>query len=590
MLVLPPPNDRVSILAIEGACTAIAFAIAFVLPRAGSSLFFCIEKAFAKLARRRHLSILLVGLSAFLLRLAILPLHPIPQPYYTDDFSFLFAGETFALGRITNPTPAMWTHFETMHITMYPTYASMFFPAQGMVLAAGKLLFGNPWFGMLCTSALMCAAICWMLQAWLPPQWALLGGILAVLRIGLFSYWIDTYVGAGLLVALAGALVLGSLPRLMKSVHLRYALLLTIGMLILANSRPYEGLLLCIPVGIALGHWLFFGKLRPSRGALLRASVLPLLLIVATGTWMAYYNYRNFGSPLTLPYTIDRATYAVAPHFLWEKEAPIPFYRYQAIHDYYMKIELPEFQRIHSVSGFIPQTLLKGLRTFLFFAEFALIPPLIMMRHLFLDRRIRFLMLCMIPLLIGLIAEAGIRPYYLAPFTAAFYAIGLQAMRHLRQWKPGGQPVGSTILRFMISICVVMGALDLWAKPLHLGVPSSPGSGWACDCVGPAQLGAERASFQAQLEKLPGKHLVLVRYATNHEAGEEWVYNSPDIDASKVIWAREAETNDNGSENEKLIAHYKDRQVWLAQPDTTPASLVPYPIPAPPINLASATH
>jgi hypothetical protein len=132
---------------------------------------------------------------------------------FPDDFSFLLAADTFAHGRLTNPTPAMWTHFESFHITMQPTYMSMYFPGQGLLLAAGKLLFGNPWFAVLMCSALMCAAICWMLQAWLPPGWALLGGILAMLRLGLFSYWVNTYTGGALITALGGALVLGALPR-----------------------------------------------------------------------------------------------------------------------------------------------------------------------------------------------------------------------------------------------------------------------------------------------------------------------------------------------------------------------------------------
>ena len=73
----------------------------------------------------------------------------------------------------------------------------MYFPGQGLVLAASKLFFGNPWIGLLIVSALMCAALCWMLQAWLPPSWALLGGVIAVLRLGVFSYWTNTYHAAG---------------------------------------------------------------------------------------------------------------------------------------------------------------------------------------------------------------------------------------------------------------------------------------------------------------------------------------------------------------------------------------------------------
>jgi hypothetical protein len=592
ILVPPSANTNVSILAIEGALTAIAVAVAFVLPRLGSSVFPPIEKAFSLVARRRKLSVLLVGLAAFVLRLALLPIQPIPQPYYTDDFSFLFAADTFAHGHITNLTPPMWTHFETMHIDMHPAYMSMFFPAQGLALAAGKVLFGHPWFGQLLAMALMCAALCWMLQAWLPAPWALLGGILAILRLGLFSYWIDTYTGGGAVAALGGALVLGALPRLLRQVRTRDATILAIGILILANSRPYEGFLLCLPVALALAFWLGRGKRRPSPAILLKAAVLPVFLLIAGASWMAYYNYRNFGSPTTLPYTVNRATYAVAPHFLWQRPSPEPAYRYKAIHDYYTKVELPEYQKLHSKSSFLPQTLLKGLRTFLFFAEFALIPPLLMLPRVFCDRRIRFLLLGMIPMTIGVVAEAGIRPYYLAPFTAAFYAIGLQAMRHLKQWKPGSQPVGGAMQRMLVTLCFATAALDAAAKPLHLGQPPTPGSGWACECLGDPQPGAERAKIESALEHLPGQQLVLVRYAPNHQASEEWVYNAPEIDSSKVIWAREIDNSEDQhpNPNSELLRYYSNRKVWLVQPDTTPATLTPYPASENAANIAEIPH
>src|SRR5258708_7157769 len=238
MVLSSAPKDGPSLILIEGGLTAIAFAVAFCLPRLGSAWFSRVERAFGRLARRKNLSVAVVGSAALLLRLAILPLCPIPQPFVHDDFSFLLAANTFASGRLANPTPPMWTHFESFHITMQPTYMSMYFPAQGLVLAAGKVLAGHPWFGLLVVTALMCSAICWMLQAWLPPTWALLGGILVVLRIGLFSYWIDTYSGGGSIAALGGALVLGALPRFMKKARFRDALLLAAGGLHFCTCPP----------------------------------------------------------------------------------------------------------------------------------------------------------------------------------------------------------------------------------------------------------------------------------------------------------------------------------------------------------------
>src|SRR5271166_3429645 len=241
MILIPVRESGASLRLIEGSLMVIAVVTAFCLPTLGSRYLSRVEQAFGKLARRQGLAVAVVGLTAFTLRLAMLPLCPIPGPFVPDDFSFLLAGNTFALGRLTNPTPAMWLHFESIQLTMQPTYMSMYFPAQGLILAAGKVLFGHPWFGLLCINALMCAALCWMLQAWLPPSWALLGGVLVVLRIGLFSYWINTYSGGGCIAALGGALILGALPRLTRTARPRYGVLLATGIAILVLCRPYEG-------------------------------------------------------------------------------------------------------------------------------------------------------------------------------------------------------------------------------------------------------------------------------------------------------------------------------------------------------------
>ena len=308
MVLSSAPEQGTSLILIEGGLTAIAFAMAFCLPRLGSIYFARIERAFARLARRKSLSVAVVGFAAFLLRLAILPLCPIPLPFLPDDFSFLLAADTFASGRLTNPTPAMWMHFESIHVTMKPTYMSMYFPAQGLVLAAGKVLTGHPWYGVLVMSALMCAAICWMLQAWLPPSWALLGGILAVLAPWplqlLDQYLLRWRLDRGLL---AGALVLGALPRFMKAARLRYGLLLAVGVILARNCPPYEGLLLCLPVAVVLGRWMFFGKNRPAA-----QSCFAALLSLGAHRCCRQHGWATTttaysGSPLTPPYTINRA-------------------------------------------------------------------------------------------------------------------------------------------------------------------------------------------------------------------------------------------------------------------------------------------
>ena len=552
MHIAPGLTLQHSLEIVEIALTLFALLLAFGAPSLGSTAFDAIERGARKLAARPSLAILLVALAAPAIRLSILPWRPIPRPAIHDEFSYLLAADTFASGRLTNSTHPLWTHFETFHVNQFPTYMSMYFPGQGMALAFGQRFLGGPWFAVCASIGLMCGAVCWMLYGWLPPGWALLGGALVVLRVGVASYWMDSYWG-GALPALGGALVLGALPRIMRRPQVRTTLLLGLGFAIFLNTRPYEGLLLSLPAAAALLAWMLR---RRAYWRLIGARVvIPLsILLLITAAAMASYNARVFGNPLTPPYRINRATYAVAPVFIWQSLRPQPVYRHEVMRRFYLEWERSVFEKARTWAGFLQNLSVKTGLAMAFFLGPLLAVPLIMLPRLRRDRRWRFFAAATVVFAAGQSLNAFSVPHYFSPATGLVYAVLLLSMRHLRGWRYRNQPVGLFLVRILPLLCAVTLAFQIVRS------------------AGTPRKDPPRANIEHRLEALPGPQLAIVRYAPDHDYMGEWVYNHADIDGAKVVWARDMDRD----HNRQLLDYFKDRQAWLIEPDQTPPRLSPY--------------
>lgn len=542
-----------------------AVGAALVFPRVGSRWFRTVEQQCSKLAQRRRLAVLAVGLLALALRAAVLPIRPIPLPEGPDEFSYLLAADTFAHGRVTNPTHPMWAHFEVCHILQKPTYMSKYFPAQGLLLAAGQVAAGNPFWGVWFSMGLACAAICWMLQGWMPPGWALLGGALAAMRLATFSYWGNSYWG-GAAAAIGGALVLGAVRRLRRSLQARDALALGVGIVILANSRPYEGFFLGLGVAIAFAAWLW-GKKQPPLGMIVKRAVAPLLLLlIPAGYAMGYYFWRVTGSPFRTPYFAYEAAHNPVPNFPWQPMKALPESYPNGMEPLCLVWSLRHYQFAREHPVILAWEKARDLANF-FLGPLLMMPVVVLLlaqcKKFFAGLRgpgktRLLLLLCALPL-VAMALPTYFFPHYAAPLTGALYALAIQSMRQLRLWQWRGQPVGLQLTRAVPVLAVVVLVLQAGLLVLQNGFPISTQD-------------LERSSILAQLNGQSGGQLVIVRCVSDYEAGEPWVYNHADIDAAKAVWAWDM----GASANEELIRYFKDRRAWLLETGESPPKLVPY--------------
>jgi hypothetical protein len=604
----------------------VCIALVWPNPGLGEPLLTWVKHKFSAFAQRKRLGVLAIGAITILARVALLPWMPVPQPKVHDEFSYLLAADTFAHGRLANPPHPLWIFFDTFHVIQHPTYSSMYPPAQGMTLAVGKLL-GNPWIGVLLSVAAMCMAITWMLQGWVDPEWALLGGVLVLSRFGLFSYWLNSYWG-GAVAATGAALVMGALPRVLEDQRPRDAIILGAGAGILATSRPVEGFIFCILVGAAL----LWGALRgdsSARRTYAKQIFAPLAVVLGCAVaFIAYYNWRVTVNPLIFPHLIEQRQYIRTALFLWQHNKPPIAYSNPQFDDFYHNFLPSLYQASWPAAG--GQLEWKSTWFWQFFIGPALTIPFLALPWVLKDRR-TWLLLAQVALCsLGLWIIVYFSPHYAAPLMVTIVLLMMQGMRLLNGWQFRGHPIGAGLTRLIVlfslfigpvyfahmvmpqphplvtrlhqraALIMIVAAVALLAARLVSSLAARPRVGrspliGACELLLVAGIMLQAAVIQMdlypdnyafvddlsepfrkpveqQLAALPGKHLVLVRYSKDHNSGEEYVYNDADIDNAKTVWAREIP----GMDLAPLLNYFRNRDVWVYEPDVDDESVAPY--------------
>jgi hypothetical protein len=498
--------------------------------------------------------ILLVGGLAFVACAAVGFGIQIPEPWVHDEFSYLLAADTFAHGRLTNPTPPRWMHFETFHVIQQPTYASKFPPAQGLVLAFGQMVLGHPIAGVWLSSAAACAAIAWMLLAWLPRRWAWTGTAIAILSTSIVGSWAQSYWG-GAVAAAGGALVYGGLRRLVDGAGhpVREATLLGFGLVVLALSRPFEGLLTALPALLLLCGWGMRALAVGRRLELVRAAV-PVFLIGGLGlAWLGYYDWKVTGDPLRPPYQLYLDAYGTVPPFLF-LPLETTAYRHrpmERMHGQWERRQYESQQPWPRRPAYAPNKLAE---TWKFFLGVAGTLALLGLPWALGDRWNRLALgVCLLVVATNVFAVTFANTHYFAPLTALLVLLQVQGLRQLLR----APPLLSRILAAVLVAALAWGFRERLAEhPTRAEYFSET-----------------RAEIIDLLDAQPGDDLVLTWIEEDQPFHDEWVFNGADLPGAGVVFARAIGPDSDA----RLIAAFPNRRIWRLTVSLGELRLQPHP-------------
>ena len=506
----------------------------------------------AFLAQNGSRACVVVFLFSLLGRLALLPIEPFPSPNIHDEFSYLLASDTFAHGRLANPPPPVWHHFEhRFYVLMQPTFALLKYGmAQALFMAFGQRWLFTPRAGILLSMALAAASLCWMLQAYLPAEWALLGGLLAVVRISWFSYFGDSYWG-GAVAVLGGCLLMGAAARLVRKWRTRDGVVMALGLLLLANSRPWEGALLSLPICV---HTIWV-LLRKRVGVLIWLPGATLLLAGAVFT--GYYFHRLTGR-LTFPWVAYWQRWSICPPFLFGKPNYSVHYQFLDQVSYFRDVEMIPYVSSKTASDRVAEVIVKGINEWRFFVFPVLTLTMIGLALTLRARKFS------VPY--GCVGGVACRRFSHRDMASGPLRCG-SLRHHLSRrmqwaschacWEPATRSVAqncrahtgyAVVTAFLVRLIVIpMNTLPSNSAP-H---PSDITVYEAINGIMEAKPGRQPRLFAIAATILGGTARTAVMAMTYLPGSQH------------VIWARDTEP---GESNLPLLCAFKDRQIWLLIP------------------------
>lgn len=511
---------------------------------------------------------LMLGALAIVSRLALLPVLPHPRPTVHDEFSYLLQAKTFAEGRLSTNQHPKWQFFETIHVLSHPKFMSKFPPGQAAFLALGILL-GHPHFGVMISFGLFVASVAWMLRAVVSDKWALFGGIWALLVFNIRLYWLESYWG-GFVAAIGGNLVIGSFLYFYFDRRRSAKWWFAIGALLLSLTRPFEGLALIVATFAVFFTWQrFFEKERLRKNFISWVKPVALgatLVTLSVGT----YNWQTLGSPLRSPYVEHEKQYGVAPP-LWV----LPIRTDQHFTDptiaaFHKGWEVQEYRTTRESA---PLALLVPLRMAeivrvtaltmfgIYKSPLAIIYAitLLIMLSCPRDPQVRILFIIFGLTILPMSLEVWTFPHYLAPAMGLVVTI---AVRSLSSCYDLSRATGEKpwFVGLAIGLALSGPTIDSVGYAVRA---NKDGVAWNLPDPTPVKYSLRpQEVIEEKLRRAGGQHVVFVRYSPSHNVHDEWVYNSPDIDAQPVIWAR-----DRGKANQELMDYYRGRTFWVVDPD-----------------------